>query len=159
MHPNICSVKIQSDELFSKIRTNKYKKYYQNAYLVQCDRKSEATIAIIPKKLAKITGYYKRVQIIITKNGFLHFEKHFTNKKTGIIDTTKLFQFIDTLNAPDEIYQNYDNRLHYFKSMSPYCVYQVVIDKATNFPFRSIIVTQFDNNIKIAKDKKYLQRQ
>ncbi len=116
-------------------------------------------VAVLNESIALKTSYQLRTIITITKTVFEHFSKHFLNKQTGQIDTKRLFQFVFTLNYPDEIFQNTDGRLHFFKMNFHNCVNQVVVDKASTFRTKSIVVTHFDNFLDKSKDKKYLYRQ
>ncbi|PIR61740.1 MAG: hypothetical protein COU66_02135 [Candidatus Pacebacteria bacterium CG10_big_fil_rev_8_21_14_0_10_44_11] len=133
-------------------------RYLAKAYAVYSGQKTYQVIARIAVDIAHKAGYAGSRNIIVRKAVFDHFVKHFTDK-SGNIDTQRLFQFVRTLLFPDEIYQSSKGRLNFFKNLENFIENQVVVDKARDVPNTSLVVTQFDNLLINAKDKKYIQRQ
>lgn len=139
--------------------SKKLKKYLGKAYQVYVGDKPHAVVARIAKIIAKKVSYQKNREIIVKKETFSHFVKHFIDKKTKTVYKQKLFLFVKTINKPNEIYLSKDGKLRYFKQLRNFIENEVIIDKDLKLKNKSLVVTQFENNLLDKRDFKYSLRQ
>ncbi len=100
--------------LNSKILNPKTRKFLDNAYKVHKGESLSETISHISEEVMKETGLPR--DIVVTT---AFFEK--MKLRHPEIKDSMLFEFIETLNIPDEIYQMSDkNKLNFFRDLEDF---------------------------------------
>lgn len=140
-------------------------RYLAKAYQVYVGDKPHAVIARITRNVAKIANYQSYRNIIVKKSFFNKIitghPNIFINKETQKVNIKNLFNFIKTLNIPNEIRQiSKTKRLIYLRLINNKSVDLAIVDKNTFSPptcKTSIIITNFLISSNKNKRVKYLQ--
>lgn len=134
------------------------KKGYRNAMQVMDDVRPMASIGRITKEIARASDYAKNREIVIRKEIFEHFEKHFLNKKTGKVDRERLLGFVKAINIPEEVFKTKEGKLNFYRKLEDDIERMVIVAKDKHLPNKSSVISQFENNLKDKKDLAYSLR-
>lgn len=129
--------------------SNQINKYLKNAYKVYSGQKAYQVVANLSDDLAKTTNFPKSV---VVKKAF--FGKMAESHPE--IGRDKLFNFVKTLNIPDEVYQiSKENRLNFFRNLKNKTLNIVSTGKDWKQPQQNVI-TSF--NAIDPKEMKYVNK-
>lgn len=113
----------------------KINKYLKNAYKVATGQKDFAFVAQLSKEVIQKTGL--PADVAVQKSFFEHLAKNHPE-----LNPVNLFDFVKTLNFPDEIYQLPEKRkLNFFKELENQIVNLVATGMDKNLPQSNVITT------------------
>lgn len=132
----------------SESQSQKINKYLSNAYKVFSGQKSEQVVANLVEDVAKKTKLPK--DIVVKKTFFDHIAECHPE-----LNRQQLFDFVKTLNIPDEIYQlSKEQRLNFFRNLENKTINLVSTGKDWIKPQQNVITSFIPQD---AKELKYVE--